>query len=92
MRVAGIASKDPQLTMSYKNRIDTHSLNAKACFAIATDLEEDIAAMLELGIVKGSVDYDLELLRRELKHVKEEHGDLRTASKSVSFGEHNTPN
>ena len=38
------------------------------------------------GYKEGTEAYDLELLKRELKIVKRDHGPERTAAKSVSFG------
>ena len=86
MRVAGMLSGDPELIRSYRNGIDLHSLNAKVCFDLKIDLTEVKKAMLAEGYKEGTEAYDLELLKRELKIVKRDHGAERTAAKSVSFG------
>lgn len=86
MRVAGMMSKDPDLIRSYRNGIDLHSLNAKICFDLKVDLTDVKKAMAIEGYKEGTEAYDLELLKRELKIVKRDHGGERTAAKSVSFG------
>jgi hypothetical protein len=87
MRVAGIVSNDPELVYSYSNGIDMHSLNAKVCFSIVTDLKAIVAQVESMGLVKDSEQGKLQILKRELNIIKGEHGDKRTAAKSVSFGE-----
>lgn len=86
MRVAGIVSQDPDLLYSYNNGIDMHSLNAKVCFNIVVDIEEAIKKVEEMGLVKDSEQWRLGVLKWELEYIKDNHGDKRTAAKSVSFG------
>jgi DNA polymerase-1 len=86
MRVAGIVSNDPELVYSYSNGIDMHSLNAKVCFSIVTDLKAIVDQVESMGLVKDSEQGKLQILKRELNIIKGEHGDKRTAAKSVSFG------
>lgn len=86
MRVAAMVSEDPDLIYSYRNGIDMHSLNAKVCFNIVTDLTEIIEQVEKMGLVPESEQWKLEVLKRELNIIKDIHGDKRTAAKSVSFG------
>lgn len=86
MRVAAMFSKDPDLKALYDNKLDFHSASAKAAFGIVKDLTKDKEEMLLKGYIENTEAYRIELLRRELQHIKKENGTERTRAKSVSFG------
>lgn len=86
LRVAAMASRDPALCKVFIDDVDLHSMNAKNSFGIRKNIKPFVEEALSNGLVVGTPEFDLYVLRKELRLIKDENSDQRSASKSISFG------
>ena len=84
MRIAAVLSQDPDLMKMYRDKLDIHSANAKACFSLVKDMTKIEENLRSQNLPEE--EYKLSLLREELKLIKKENGEQRDAAKSVGFG------
>lgn len=86
LRVAGQLAKEMLIAESYINGIDLHSRNAKVSFLLQTPDKEFKEALIKEGFKPGTKEFDIELLKKQCKYVKNNHPDRRQAAKKISFG------